>query len=924
MFANRKYSQEEGSSTPQPSRSSGELQKAFFDSFPHLQTEYWQIANDLSRYGLVPKIEQYGSTHILLFWSQQHARIVSLGDSQNFAECIGCVFQQDQEADDKFFARKKRVEQKYSRNLPATDPLQQNLREVSFLPYSAENWTTLVGSIKQRRQLAERPLGSTIQEKQELQKTISLAVRVLNSKLSTVSAVCHPLVPLSSQELNPFGPEAVFVHKNQRESLQITPMTVLGYTFSGIKNGTPPENLEMVDAVCGFVIVADSASVSERKQAAKLARQRLGTLYPLDPTAVVLAVDHRLVARWRSMPVESCIAPSAITTEQILKRPSFEILRPTQVEKISVQIREPKTSHIGGTQITYVVHSRSASGKKVITQIPLDRGWIFDLVPQWNGIGTAPSYAQGIAPYLEKGMWGMDAGMYRLDLLLRSLTPAVLESLRNCQASSTYMNHHEFIGLELYARLGKEGLEHALRTTDATRSLYQQLKKPPGKLSERAFWEPIARKSQELYGKQERVTPLAVLSHAHQDHSLGFSLLDDNIVRGFSAITHALATSDFYSSGAWAVQEVAARRMREQPKVGAAYHVLEYPHLILQPDGVRREVAPHIYLSAFPVEHSIPGAVAVKLEYGLQKGIWRSTQYVGSVVYPGDYRTPETFDAVAKSGKTDLLFVEGTNPPVPTNKDSVRHTETSVRHKFAQIFAEVANKKELVVVDMVKNNFERLNAVIQEAVAQGRTVVLSPKIAIKCQRMRLFQSVLTQEQRLQVPDLSEDCYRIWRRPMQVYATHERALFAEYGPVGQDELSANPQEYVLIREGHESMEHLGGISAPTTWIRSVYGDYDRQAVQYTQACKEFAGQRGWKLLRESFHATGHAPLYPATDPRSKGGILEAISRVGADVVVPIHTEHRYAVVKALQSYNMKGKIVERISHEKLQELTVYQK
>ena len=151
--------------------------------------------------------------------------------------------------------------------------------------------------------------------------------------------------------------------------------------------------------------------------------------------------------------------------------------------------------------------------------------------------------------------------------------------------------------------------------------------------------------------------------------------------------------------------------------------------------------------------------------------------------------------------------------------------------------------------------------------------------------------------------------------MRVHPPEHRRMYHQYGAVNQDLLSKNPQQHVLIREGHERPEKVTGIYAPVIWIRSVYGDYDPEARTYTKECNRIAENKGWDLRRSGYHATGHGPLMYSSHPDSAGGILDRMHEANAKEIAIIHTQKREAVHRAMRSYPSLAdtEIISRMSH-----------
>jgi len=356
-------------------------------------------------------------------------------------------------------------------------------------------------------------------------------------------------------------------------------------------------------------------------------------------------------------------------------------------------------------------------------------------------------------------------------------------------------------------------------------------------------------------------------------------------------------------SSNWLAQDVAVRNMRELPKVGSAYPVYEFPYLPFE-DGTRIEVSPGIFVSSYEVYHSIPGSVGFMVE------VKHKGKQIASVAYGGDYRDGRFFERVGEAGGTDLLIVEGTNPPsVAGRKESLHYNGQDVREHFNEAILAANGREDLVVIDLVKSAFERLDHIMEIATPRGRSIVLSSKIL---KRLQLVQMVTQGQQRLPNVHPNDPNIFVWKPQKSVYKPEEREMLERYGAVTVTDLAEHPERYVLIRENEEP-EKLEDLGRRVTWIDSTYGPYMESARQETHDRRTFADHHGWTHLAKGFHATGHKPLIDASETGADESILGKLSTANAKMILPVHTQRRGEVAKVLHGYAPDAKIIDQLGH-----------
>jgi hypothetical protein len=860
------------------------------------------------------KLEYYGDSPIMIFTDLQKDLVASFEAISQFKNNVGFIFRKPGETDEKLARRKLGIESKYSRLLGI---------EANFIVYDKgafKHFVDIIFLMSPKNKQSARRSGETINSAEILlQDEVIEFLNNVSSRDDFKAIHAKRAVQRNEGDLvvgtrAKFPETDILFVKPGDQEFQIQYLNLIGWENPlKEKVGTLPDKTVTYSNVCGLVVVDKDTPTSTRKQLCRVALAQLKRYYPIQPHAVIMAVDERLMKEWsnngsiiqdksiQSNGYSNGLKPRKRTTDY----DSATIMKRVEPTRVGARVFEPVKSHIGGTKILVEVNY----GDKLTHQVGLDMGWVFDINKVWNGIGTKVPYTDGIVPFLDEGMWGLNPRLFRQDLLIQSLKPATIQALRNLDPNQrNYHSADEYIGLELFHRLGREGMENLFATSEKTRQLYKVLNRR-GLLSENGFWRSLREKERRVF-EEKVILKMLGITHAHQDHTLGSSLLRREIVRGVSPITRALLLADHKTSGDWLVQDTMARKQREEPMVGSSYQVLEYPYELFNGDGKRHQIAENLFVHTLKVEHSIPGSLAFIVE------VKHNDKLLTSVAYPGDYRNGDFFAELARMGPIDLLFAEGTNPPGVV-KDSIEHTEDSVREKFQQTIAEANETQHLLIIDIVKNNFKRLINVINEAGMRGRTIVISPRIIQRCQMIEIMQQTTSAEERIELPNFNLPHVKVWQRNMHKHPPEHRNMFAQYGAIDQDALSTNPGQYIVIREGHESLDKIRGIAAPVTWIRSVYGDYEASSRNYTNYCHRLAKEKGWVLKREGYHATGHGPLLNSDHPDAEGGILAQMHEAKAKKIAIIHTQRRKAVLDAMLTYpqlvNQTEEFIWRMNH-----------
>ncbi|MGE5559712.1 MAG: MBL fold metallo-hydrolase [Chloroflexota bacterium] len=391
--------------------------------------------------------------------------------------------------------------------------------------------------------------------------------------------------------------------------------------------------------------------------------------------------------------------------------------------------------------------------------------------------------------------------------------------------------------------------------------------------------------------------PPVLLSHAHLDHCGAVSFLSAETPIYASAATAALlkacqdtAAADFEGETAYLVPReqreglFAATNYRTTPAVARRLAVPDLNASLaafwLQPAASRGLAGPPpvdwqpgspiggLRVRLYPVDHSVPGAVA-----------WAVETDGGWVVYTGDFRRHgarggETQRFLAEAAKLKPLAVicEGTHPAAEWPS-----TEAAVYENACHA---VSLTDGLVIADFGPRNVERLATFRRVASDNGRRLVVTTRDAHILEALSLAGVVPD-------PHRSDDLL-VYNEPRLTRPLWERAVLERYGDrvVTARQLQADAGDYIVCFSYHDLPELIDVAPSRGTYIHSAsesWNEEDRLDLERLRAWLRhfnlrFAGDPASPDGR-GFHASGHI---------DGPGLLDLIETVAPTWVIPVHT------------------------------------
>lgn len=395
-----------------------------------------------------------------------------------------------------------------------------------------------------------------------------------------------------------------------------------------------------------------------------------------------------------------------------------------------------------------------------------------------------------------------------------------------------------------------------------------------------------------------------LLTHIHLDHLRNIKFMNPDIPIIMSKISKCLVKiiGEFNSNNDFLHHRF---HVRDQYS-NSSYFPDE---LYKNKDSIKRKIIvaePNIPLHignfeilGYPVDHSVPGAMAYKIE--TQKG--KKIIYTGDLRFHGrenERENSEEFVNKVSSNEIDVLITEGTRID-----DSKRYGEKDVYRDVFNIIQDDDNRSEkLIIVAFPWKGITRFKTVYKIAKNLNRTFIIQPKLAYLLHGLRDIKS-------LEIEDIlkNEDIgIFLPRKGSMTYSqadytqtkieiSHTKDWEKEKITKGnifyenfydRDEIlihagliHENPSDYILHLDFY-NLKHLIDILPPKdsfffnlkTEPFDIEGELEEKVVKNWMAHFNLDYHPG-------FHASGHA---------SGPEILNMIKKIDPHIVFPVHTEH----------------------------------
>lgn len=285
-------------------------------------------------------------------------------------------------------------------------------------------------------------------------------------------------------------------------------------------------------------------------------------------------------------------------------------------------------------------------------------------------------------------------------------------------------------------------------------------------------------------------------------------------------------------------------------------------------------------IESFPVDHSVPGCVAVEVRDEATR-----------LIYTGDLRThgsrgadTSSFIDRLEAGPPDVLIVEGTR--IGRASDRVV-TEREVAERAFEIVK--ASEGRLVIADFGGRQMERLSSFATVAAELGRRLLISTKDAHLLEAIALIDSDYDLLKRRRV-GIYADPRAMEQKWEQRIRTVCKDLLVHPAEVGED-----PGAHMLAFSVWDMPEMLDLSCDSAVYIYSsseAYGEDSRlqlyqlwnwicQLRMELHGFRWEGGETGKPIFTGGLNSSGHI---------DQASLQEMLLQVQAPIVVPVHTEH----------------------------------
>lgn len=299
-------------------------------------------------------------------------------------------------------------------------------------------------------------------------------------------------------------------------------------------------------------------------------------------------------------------------------------------------------------------------------------------------------------------------------------------------------------------------------------------------------------------------------------------------------------------------------------------------------------------IEGYPVDHSIPGAMAFKV----------TTKSGKTIIYTGDIRFHG--HAHEKKISEDFLNNVGSNPDILITEgtridDDTEVSESDVYHNINASLEKDKNlSKKLIVASFPWKSISRFLTVYQLAKDLNRVLVIQPKLAFTIHNLQNFDSLkikgILKEDNVKIyfprknsmiysdDDYTKQKYYVsydveWTKPASggFYTT-------EYGEdilVRACDIKENPSDYLLHLNFYELNELIDICPPKDSYFFNLKTEpFDEEGELEEKVLMNWISKFSLQFEREKYHASGHAPGIH---------IREMINKIRPKKIFPIHTE-----------------------------------
>ena len=391
-----------------------------------------------------------------------------------------------------------------------------------------------------------------------------------------------------------------------------------------------------------------------------------------------------------------------------------------------------------------------------------------------------------------------------------------------------------------------------------------------------------------------------ILTHLHLDHirNLIFMpsevpIICSQVTKDFLKIISDLTNYDFlnysYSVRGELKTGYFAGKVKKNRNSKAREFIIAEPNKEIEIGNFR--------ITGFPVDHSVPGAMAFKIKTPDEKTI----VYTGDIRFHGhdfEKKASEAFVKDVSSIPVDVLISEGTRI-----KSDDGLSEKGVYNKVLNTLkTDTTLDKKMIFASFPWKSISRFLTVLKIAKELGRILVVHPKLAYVLHHFKNFESlgiknvIRNENIKIYQPRKSSMLYSegdyVYAKTCVSFESKWKSgedvtpllYITEYGKdihVRAYNIHENPNKYILHLEFY-SLSELIDIRPPDNsyYFNLKTEPFDEEGLIEKKVLENWMERYKLNLV-SGIHASGHA---------SGNEILDMISKINPKKIYPIHTEH----------------------------------
>jgi ribonuclease J len=301
------------------------------------------------------------------------------------------------------------------------------------------------------------------------------------------------------------------------------------------------------------------------------------------------------------------------------------------------------------------------------------------------------------------------------------------------------------------------------------------------------------------------------------------------------------------------------------------------------------------FIKGFPVDHSIPGAMAFEI----------TTKSGKRLIYTGDLRfhghqhekiQSEEFLNRVKSN-TDVLIIEGTR--VSDNKEV---SENDVHIRMLKLLKADQNlSTKLIIATFPWKSISRLLTVYKVAKNLNRMLVIQPKLAYTISNLQHYDSLkiagLLESENIKIylprkygmtysqDDYTNTKYHIspdtnWSRDEEI--DFYSSIYEENILVKAYDIKENPEKYLLHLNFYELNELIDIQPPKNSYFFNLKTEpFDEEGELEEKVLLSWLSKFELDFKKDYYHASGHAP---------ESDLRMVINKVNPKLIIPVHTEN----------------------------------